>query len=118
MKFLNLLRSVIGRMEWSRPDALGRLWGAPTEDPRFDRVARVLGARQVIQATITSLRPTRVIMSLGVLVDALHGLSMLGLALIDKRYRRAALTEATLAGTFAGIGLYLVARRRSTATGA
>jgi hypothetical protein len=42
---------------------------------------------------------------LGVAVDVAHAASMVGLAFVDRRYRRAALTDATIAAVFALIGL-------------
>lgn len=69
-------------------------------------VLRVLGARQLAQGLIVLLRPDELTLAGGSGVDALHGSSMLALALIMPEFRKPALISAALAGlsaTFGGI---------------
>ena len=70
------------------------------------RVVRVLGARQVAQAGLTGRTPTRAVLWLGAEVDAAHAASMVGLAVCCRRYRRAALGDAAVAGTLAAAGAW------------
>ena len=66
-----------------------------SEPTRGDvRVYRVLGARQVLQAWLTRRSGLR---SLGAAVDALHLATMLPVAVLSPRWRRAALVQSALA---------------------
>lgn len=60
-------------------------------------VARVLGARHLVQSTVTVARPTGWIVRAGAVVDTLHGSSQVGLAAISPRWRRVALADAAIA---------------------
>jgi hypothetical protein len=68
------------------------------------RVARLLGARQLIQAGL-SATGSRPVLRLGAATDGLHSASMLALAAASPRLRRAALTEAAIAAALAWAGL-------------
>lgn len=70
------------------------------------RVVRVLGVRQVVQAALTGRTPTRAVLWLGAEVDSAHAASMVGLAVCSRRYRRAALGDAAVAGTLAAAGVW------------
>ena len=72
---------------------------------RLERsVVRVLAGRQVIQAAVTLARPSRRVVGAGAVVDALHSLSMVGLAARGPEHRRGGLTEAATAGALAAAG--------------
>jgi hypothetical protein len=77
---------------------------AGRDDPG-DRIAvvvlRVLGARHLAQAALEGLGPQPVLRYLGTAVDGLHALTALGLAVLDPRWRRAALTDSAVATAFA-----------------
>lgn len=73
--------------------------------PLPSRVGQLLGARQIAQAVVMSGNPTPAVLWLGAEVDALHAASMIGLACIDRRYRRAALVDAAIAAVFALLGM-------------
>jgi hypothetical protein len=79
--------------------ATGRL---PTQ--RACRVAQVLGARHLVQATLTTLAPTPAVLAVGGQVDAVHTVSMLVLAAVSRAGRRAALTDALTEAAFAAAG--------------
>jgi hypothetical protein len=79
--------------------ATGRL---PTR--RACRVAQVLGARHLVQATLTTIAPTPAILAVGGQVDAVHTASMLVLAAVSRAGRRAALTDALTEAAFAAAG--------------
>ena len=77
---------------------------ARVDDPA-DRVAvavlRVLGARHVAQAVVEALWPQPVVRYLGTAVDGLHALTAVGLAVLNPRWRRGALTDTAIAASFA-----------------
>lgn len=61
-------------------------------------VVRLLGARLVAQGITEITRPTRTVLLLSGITDALHAASMVTLAGLDTTYRRPALTSAAVAG--------------------
>jgi hypothetical protein len=75
-------------------------------------VARVLGARQVAQGLITAAVPTPTVLATGVAVDALHAATAVGLALLARRWRTVARTDAIIATALAGVGCRLSIRAR------
>ena len=65
-------------------------------------IIRVLGAREVVQAAVISLRADRRVLIAATVVDAMHSTSMILLAAREARYRRLAGASAvvsTLLGT-------------------
>jgi hypothetical protein len=72
---------------------------------RACRVARLLGARHLAQATLTALAPLPAVFGAGAEIDALHAASMLMLATVDRAARRAALTDTVAEAAFAAGGL-------------
>lgn len=79
-------------------------------DRRALRLARILGARELVQAAVIERNPTRGRQLAGAGVDALHAASMLALARIDRRRRRLALHNALTAGLLTGASLAAAAR--------
>lgn len=73
-------------------------------DHRATVVARVLAARQIVQAGLLVRYPGPTALALGAGVDGLHAASMVALAAVDARRRRAALLDAAIAATFALTG--------------
>jgi hypothetical protein len=71
---------------------------------RACRVARVLGARHLIQAALTAAAPGREGLALGGQVDAVHSASMLLLAVVSRTQRRPAVTDALTEAAFAAAG--------------
>lgn len=70
-------------------------------------LAKLLGARLVLQAALTLLAAPagdrsaqRALHELGAAVDALHAASMVGLAIWSSRRRREAIQQAVAAGAF------------------
>jgi hypothetical protein len=110
MTALSVVRAGYGAVQLAVPGLLaGRLLGQPP-DPRARMVARVLGARQLAQAGLSGPAPTAAALALGVEVDALHAASMIGLAVLSRRWRPAALASAAVAAGFATAGV-LATRR-------
>jgi hypothetical protein len=75
-------------------------------DRKSITVVRILGARHLIQAALSGLRPSPDVLAMGVWIDAVHALTALGLAVLDKRRARAGLTDAAFAGLWAGAGYH------------
>jgi hypothetical protein len=78
-------------------------------EPRACVVARVLGARHLIQAGVTALSQSTdpgssMVLGGGVAVDLLHASSMLALGAVDRHVRRAALSDAAVETTLAMAG--------------
>lgn len=65
-------------------------------------IYRVLGARQALQAWVTAETGWA---ALGAAVDAAHLASMLPIALLSRRWRRAALVQMTVAGVLLVAGI-------------
>jgi hypothetical protein len=77
-------------------------------------LGRVLGVRQLSQATITGRAGSPEAHTLGAAVDAVHGLTMVPLALFDRQSRRFAIRQVWIATllTVLEIGLVGSGRRR------
>jgi hypothetical protein len=74
--------------------------------PRTRAVARVLGARHLLQAAVTTgTGPSAESLGFGAAIDIVHAVSMAGLAIADRRVRRATLTDALIEIAFAAAGL-------------
>lgn len=67
-------------------------------------VARILGVRQIVQATSSGVRPSPEVLAMGVWVDLAHAATALGLAGFDQRRRPAGLVDAAVATIWAGLG--------------
>jgi hypothetical protein len=83
---------------------LALLGGAGGDSGRAPRlVLRVLGIRHVAQA-LAERRYGRDAVRIGAYVDGIHALSGLGFGCRDRRWRRAALTDAAITTGFALVG--------------
>lgn len=78
------------------------LGGAPSAGERA--VARLLGARNLVEGAAVLRSPTRGWLAAAAAVDAAHAATMLLLAARSRRYRRAALASAAVASTAALTG--------------
>jgi hypothetical protein len=88
----------------------------PTEHDRL--ILRVLGARQLVQAAISLVRPSHRVLTAGSAVDALHAATCLGLVAFDVRWRRGGLIGALDATAFALAGYASANRAGVTASAA
>jgi hypothetical protein len=99
---LSAVRAAWGLCLIARPEPVLAVLGPHSPSPQLDTaVLRVLGARQLAQASVTALVPSRKVLALGAIVDVLHAASMVGLAAMDADRRREGLLDACLAGSFA-----------------
>jgi hypothetical protein len=95
-----LLRAGWGLALLAAPDVVVSRVGAASPDPRTRAVARVLGARHLLQAALTIAAPSRRVLRWGGFADLAHASTDLALAAQDARYRRAALIDACIATSF------------------
>ncbi len=106
---LSWIRGGLGAAQLLVPGGASRpLTGAPA-DRRTRRTVRVLGGRQLVQAVGTGADPTATVLAVGAAVDVVHGLTMVVLAVVDRRRRRVALGDALIAAAFACVGVALAA---------
>lgn len=73
-------------------------------DTKSVAIARILGARQLAQAALSGFRPSPEVLATGVWVDAVHAMTALGLAVLDRSRARAGLTDTAVASLWAGAG--------------
>ena len=95
-------------MEWRyswKPGLTIRLATGRPVSRRACRVARLLGARHLAQATLTAFVPLPGVFAAGAAVDALHAASMLMLAGVQRAARRTAVTDAVAEAALAAAGL-------------
>jgi hypothetical protein len=101
---LQVARATYGAALVLAPDPAIRLATGHLPSRRACRVARVLGARHLIQAGLTAAAPGRALFALGGQVDTVHTASMLLLAAVSRAGRRAALTDALTEAALAAAG--------------
>jgi hypothetical protein len=110
-------RAGVGIVDLVFPDTLvGRLIDGQLSD-RGRKVVRVLGARQVAQALLSGRTPTGAVLYLGAEADVAHAATMIALAVLERRYRRAALCDAAIATAFAVAGVAAVRSARPEPAG-
>jgi hypothetical protein len=97
-----VVRAAYGLVEIVAPDRLARRALGVRRNPRERAVARLLGARHVAQAVLTTRVGDQRARLVGGGVDALHSASMVAWALADRRRARQAWGEAVSAALFAG----------------
>ncbi|HLH83423.1 MAG TPA: hypothetical protein VKV38_09170 [Trebonia sp.] len=109
VRWFPLIRCGYGVALLGVPGLLLRLAGR-SRDGRARDAARVLGARQLAQAALTAPRPSATTLALGAEVDLAHALSMLALAVTDRRCRRLGYADAVVATAFAAAGVFAARR--------
>jgi hypothetical protein len=99
-------RACYGGVLLLAPGPVIRLCTRHPASSRAQNVARVLGARHLVQAALTTGTPPGTArLGIGAVVDLTHAASMVGLALIDRTVRRATLADAAIETLLAGAGL-------------
>ena len=101
--------TAVARAGWAcvlllAPDRVLQIGGRPPIPAPAVAVARVLGARQLVQSAVTAVGPTGSVAGLGALIDALHAGTNVGIAAMSPRWRRTAVTDALIAAGFAVSG--------------
>ncbi len=97
------VRAGWGLLLLAAPATVLRRVGGRTDDRALD-VARLLGLRELLQASVTASAPTPAVVLTGTAVDTVHALTALGLALLDPRRHRPALANAATAAGWATLG--------------
>ncbi|WP_368680543.1 hypothetical protein R1X32_10070 (plasmid) [Rhodococcus opacus] len=101
---LVVVRLGYGMLQLSAPNLVPtRVLGQPLRR-REQIVVRLLGARHLLQAAVTTAAPSPLVLRYGAGVDAVHAASM-AIAALDRRRRRAAVAEMLCASGFAAAGL-------------
>ena len=98
---LTLVRAANGVLLLAAPGPTLHATVHGRDDRAARMVTRTLGARHLVQAGLTGLRPGPTALWVGATVDALHAATALGLAALDADRRRAALGNALSALLFA-----------------
>ncbi|KAA0109283.1 hypothetical protein [Mycolicibacterium sp. P1-5] len=111
---IEILRGAWGVALLFNPDGVLRVTASGPVDSTGRNVTRILGARQLVQATLSGLRPSPEVLAMGVWVDTVHALTASALALSDRRRARAGCTDAAIAGVWAGAGYHELKQGRAT----
>lgn len=96
-----LARAGYGAALLCAPGPMIRLRTGQTPSRRASQVARVLGIRHLVQATITAWAPAPETVAIGAVLDLCHAASMLAFAARYKSLRRAELADALVAAALA-----------------
>jgi hypothetical protein len=100
----SLARAGYGAVLLCAPGAVIGLCTGKRASPRARAVARLLGARHLAQAAVTAWTPTHAVLAIGAQADLAHAVSMLALGAADRPLRRAPLSDALVAVSFAALG--------------
>lgn len=87
------------------PSPVLLLLGANPSNRRARQVARLLGARQLTQGVLSAGDANRATTVVAAEIDLVHAASMIVLAVVDRRHRRAGCLDAALATGFAAASL-------------
>ena len=101
MNRLATLRAGYGLAVLAAPDELGGHIGSMKLASATRTAMRVLAARQLFEAAVCAIDPTRCVIRLEVLVDVIHGVTMAAVAVVgndDSSRRAAAVNVLTAAG--------------------
>jgi hypothetical protein len=101
---IEILRGLWGATCLLAPRAVDRTATGRDPDPTAVTVIRVLGARHLLQASISGLSPTPAVLALGAWTDTVHALTAMALAGLDPRRRRVGMLDAGVAATWAALG--------------
>ncbi|BCJ39730.1 hypothetical protein GCM10010168_78140 [Actinoplanes ianthinogenes] len=99
------------------PESVLRIGGRPVPGPVLTRLARLLGARQLVQAAVLAGWPGAPVARGGAVVDVLHAATDLWYAVASPRHRPAALLDATIATALAVAGVAATRPRYARGTG-
>jgi hypothetical protein len=103
---LQAVRAGYGAALLLLPGPVIRLGTGRPAGHRTRNVARLLGARHLVQAALTAgTGPSAESLGIGAAIDITHAASMAGLAMADRRVRRVTLTDALIETAFAAAGL-------------
>jgi hypothetical protein len=104
IRAMSLARAGYGAFLLCAPDVAIGLCTARQPSSRARAVARLLGARHLVQAAVTARTPTPAVLAVGAQVDLVHAASMLALGAANRSLRSAPLSDALAAVIFAALG--------------
>lgn len=67
-------------------------------------VVRILGARHLVQALSSGINPSPEVLAAGVWVDAVHSMTALGLAVVDRNRIQGGVADSLVAASWAVLG--------------
>lgn len=102
---LALVRALFGAVLFCFPETLLRAAPHRDIDHPADAVARILGARHLIEAALLGRQRSRGPILVSVSIDAIHAATAFAFAGIDSRHRRLALTNGGTATALVAAGL-------------
>ena len=97
---LAVVRAVFGALLVCFPEFLLRAAPHRQIDHPADAVARVLGARHLLEAALLGRSRSRRWILVSVVIDSIHAVTAVGFAVLDERHRRLALTNGVTAAVF------------------
>jgi hypothetical protein len=104
VRYLEFVRAGWGAVLLTAPRAVLTAAHAVHVDRKALAITRILGARQLVQASLSGVNPTPEILAAGVWVDAVHSLTAFGLAAVDRRRVRVGVVDGIVAAVWAGFG--------------
>lgn len=105
LRSIEIVRGLWGAALLAAPEAvLTRVHGVQA-DRTAVTVARILGARHLVQATLSGVNPSPEVLAAGTWVDSVHSATAFGLATADSRRARAGITDGIVAAVWALFGL-------------
>jgi hypothetical protein len=103
---VEISRGIWGLALLTRPEQVLRHVHRVQVDRPSIVVARILGARHLVQAVLSGVRPSPEVLAMGVWVDAAHAASAVGLAVVDRDRASAGLIDTVAATGWASAGLH------------
>lgn len=105
-RYIELVRAGWGAALLLAPGTvLSRVHGVQV-DRKSLVISRILGARHLVQASLSGPSPTPEILAAGVWVDTVHSMTAVGLAVADGSRVRVGVVDAVVAGLWAVLGAY------------
>ncbi|BBY05312.1 hypothetical protein [Mycobacterium noviomagense] len=114
-RWIEVARFLWGTTLLTAPRAvLSRLHGVDV-DRNAVVVTRILGARHLVQASLSGLKPSPEVIAAGVWVDSVHSLTTLGLAVVNPHRARGGIFDTVVAAAWAIFGWHDLATAKTTA---
>lgn len=106
LRAVEVSRGLWGLALLTRPEDVLRHVHRIRIDRRSIVVARILGARHLVQAVLSGVRPSPEVLAMGVWVDGAHAATAVGLAAVDRSRASAGLVDTVAATAWATAGLH------------
>jgi hypothetical protein len=106
LRFIEIVRGLWGAALLAAPRLVLSSIHRVDADRKAVVVTRILGARHLTQAALSGINPSPEVIATGTWVDGVHSLTAFGLAAVDPRRARAALSDAVIAAAWALLGAH------------